>query len=151
MKSLDTYEYRRQGRRPASYAALGFGMGLTYVNYLIDAPLLGWIAVSLLLAITLNRLALNHTAGLQIGRGRLEVYQGKDRRNFALARISGAELGRGSCLLHMSDGSRVALPHAALPPRERLAEELRACGVPVNFGNEGSEGRRAMRQQAALY
>ncbi len=126
-------------------------MGMTYVNFLIDAPLLGWVAVSLLLAVTLNRLALNQSAGLQIGHGRLEVYQGKDRRNFALARISGAELGSSKCLLHMSDGTRVALPHAALPPRDRLAEELRACGVPVNSGNEGSEGRRAMRRQAALY
>lgn len=134
MQMLDAYEYRLQGRRPATYAALGLGMGLAYVNDALEAPVLAWVAVSLLLALVLLRLAFNRAAGLKLGRGRLEVYEGGSRRIVALARIAGAELGRRSCLLHFSDGARMALPRAALPPARRLAEELRAFGVPVDYG-----------------
>lgn len=134
MKTLDTYEYRLQGRRPATYAALGLGMGLVHVNAALDAPALAWAVASLVLTLALYRLALNHAAGIRLGRGRLEVYAGTSRRIVALTRIAGVELGRKSCQLHLSDGSRLALPRAALPPARRLAEELRACGVPVDFG-----------------
>jgi hypothetical protein len=134
MQTLDAFEFRNQGRRPAMYAALGLGMGLTYVNHRLDAPLLAWVLVSCLLAVALRALAFNRAAGLRLGRGRLEVFDGAQRRNLALARISGAELGRRSCLLHFTDGSRLALPRAALPPSSRLAEELRNCGVPVRHG-----------------
>jgi len=133
MQMLDAYEYRLQGRRPATYAALGLGMGLTYVNAALDAPVLAWVVASLVLALALYHLTLNRAAGLRLGRGRLEVYAGRSRRIVALARIAGAELGRKTCLLYLSDGSRLALPRAALPPARRLAEELRACGVPVDF------------------
>ncbi|MBW6506771.1 MAG: hypothetical protein K0B00_08495 [Rhodobacteraceae bacterium] len=134
MQTFDTFEYRCQGRRPATYAALGLGMAMTYVNHTTDAPLLAWVLVSVFLAVVLRVLAVNRAAGLRLGHGRFQVYDGAARRTVVLAQISGAEIGRGTCRLHLVGGAHVSLPRAALPPASRLAAELRQCGVPVQFG-----------------
>ncbi|PKP69901.1 MAG: hypothetical protein CVT82_08715 [Alphaproteobacteria bacterium HGW-Alphaproteobacteria-4] len=134
MQTFDTYEYRCQGRRPATYAALGLGMALTYVNHATDAPVLAWALVSVFVAVVLRILAVNRAAGLRLGHGQLEVFDGTARRSVALARICGADIDRGMCRLHLVGGAHLALPRAALPPARRLAQELRLCGIPVQFG-----------------
>ena len=138
MDTLDTYEYRLQGRRPGTYAALGFGMTMAYVSLHNDASAMAWALVSVFLALVLGALALNRAAGLRLGSERFEVYAGPERRVIAVSSIVGADLyarrcGARHCLLRLADGGQMALPHSALPPVRRLAEELQRRSVPTRI------------------
>ena len=138
MQMIDTYEYRLQGRRPANYAALGFGMAMAHLGYLTDASALVWAAISAFLVLVLAMLTLNHAAGLRLGARFLEVYEGGARRLIALSSIESADLGSRRfgarhCVLRTSDGKQIALPQSALPAPQRLAQELRLRGVPTRI------------------
>jgi hypothetical protein len=138
MDSFAPYEYRLQARRPGTYAALAFGMGMAQVNRFLDAPFLAWALVAAFLVLTLVALVLNHAAGVRLSADRIEIYTGAAERSVALAQIERAVLagnpfGPRRCTLHLYNGTRLVLPAESLPPLRRFAQALMRHGVPTEL------------------
>jgi hypothetical protein len=132
----EIYEYRLQGRRPATYLALGVGMAMASVNLTTEASWPAWALVSVFLATVLHILAVNRAAGLRIDPEKLEIFDGPRHKVVPLQRISEATLrrryfGAHECILRLVDGKRIALPQNTLPPVKRLQAELDRRGVPI--------------------
>ncbi|KFE33763.1 hypothetical protein [Thioclava atlantica] len=131
------YEYRKQARRARGYIALALSMLLLEVTAKTPVQMWVQIAIWVFLAMTLWRLVQNRSGHLLITNSRMEVFRnGRKLGTFPLARITAARVrrrvfGNDECMLVLADGRRAFLPPEAIPPAERLCEELHARGVPL--------------------
>ena len=132
---LQTYEYRLQARRPATYIALGVGVVTAYAVAFANALLAG-IPVAGYLMVVLWRLWHNPAAGLSFTENRLEVFDPSEHRSFHLSEIRSVRLRTGvfsddECVLSLRDGRRLALPPDALPQIRKLHREFTRRGISI--------------------
>lgn len=133
---LQTYEYRLQARRPATYLALGVGLVTAYAA-VFAAAILAALPIAGYLTVVLWRLWRNPTAGIVLTSEALEVFDRFDRQRFTLRDIRAARLRTGiftddECVLVLANGTRMALPPDALPKLYKLRYEFARRSIECN-------------------
>ncbi|MCB1337195.1 MAG: hypothetical protein KDK10_06990 [Maritimibacter sp.] len=131
-----SYHWRRSGRRPAVLGGLGLALVLLAVGWAYGAP---WYILALWGSATLGLAALvwtNPLAEVRLEAERLFATDGAQRVEIARARIAAVEVaswtdGPDRWTVTLEDGSSVALPDWASPPRVDFAAALRAAGIPL--------------------
>ena len=130
---LQTYEYRLQARRPATYLALGVGLVTAYAVVFTNA-LIAALPVAAYLMVVLWRLWRNPTAGIAFTPDKFEMFDRFAHHTFPIKDIRAVRLKTGvftddECVLELANGMRIALPPDALPKLYKLRFEFARRGI----------------------
>jgi len=131
---FDTFEFRAQGRRPATYFAFGVWLVLSYLAWHTGAPALAWGGLAFFFVILGWWLAANPSAGMRLTPEVWEIHFGPNRWSFPLRDIDSVIVsdskGRNpQYRLQFTDGAVDPLPAKALPRGDRFSRELRRRGI----------------------
>lgn len=132
----ESFGYRSQARRPATYIALGLAMAVAYLCITLN---LGQLVVALALiyvALVLRRLWRNPVKGFRLGRKWVEIYRprGVDCIDFAdvtSVTVCRSNDGKPACFLNMRSGDVLPLPGAEKLEFGKLVSEFGTRGVRV--------------------
>lgn len=132
----DSYGYRSQARRPATYLALFVAMVVVYLCITLN---MGQLVVALALvyvALVLRRLWLNPVKGFRLGRRWVEIYRPRGVECISFADVASVTVcrsynGKTACFLNMQTGEVLPLPGAEKLESDKLIGEFGVRGVRV--------------------
>lgn len=132
----ESFGYRSQARRPATYLALGVAMAVAYLCITLN---LGQLVVALALvyvALVLRRLWRNPVKGFRLGRRWVEIYRPRgveciDFADVASVTVCRTNDGRTACFLNMRNGEVLPLPGAEKLEFGKIVNEFGVRGVRV--------------------
>lgn len=130
------YEYRCQGRRPATWAGAGLTALLLAAAAWGAAPPVIWALWGGVAALLVWTLATDPVSGVRVDATRLAWFRNAAETAIPLSEIREVEFtswsrGPDGCRIHLRDGGEADPPGICLPPGATLARVLAARGIDV--------------------